>query len=177
MHRTTVVVSHLTVPLSCRLSSLTSAPSDTARWITLDSSSNNIPGWGLSPLLHSRAWYPLPSAARPLTVPVNQANVQQDEFPENFDPMLFQCWASVCDAGPTLKQHWVRASWDTPLSRRWSRAEGCMMKRSSVVTTLIQRQSCTWCSVQGNAYWPHFGSVVLHNYQVTNSPPPAWIVI
>ena len=22
-------------------------------------------------------------------------------------PMLFQCWASVCDAGPTLKQHWV----------------------------------------------------------------------
>ena len=25
-------------------------------------------------------------------------------------PMLFQCWASVCDAGPTLKQHRVNAS-------------------------------------------------------------------
>ena len=24
--------------------------------------------------------------------------------------MLFQCWASVIDAGPTLKQHWVRVS-------------------------------------------------------------------
>ena len=22
-------------------------------------------------------------------------------------PMLVQCWATVCDAGPTLKQHWV----------------------------------------------------------------------
>ena len=25
-------------------------------------------------------------------------------------PMLFQCWANVFDAGPTLKQHWVNAS-------------------------------------------------------------------
>ena len=25
-------------------------------------------------------------------------------------PMLFQCWASVEDVGPTLKQHWVNAS-------------------------------------------------------------------
>ena len=24
------------------------------------------------------------------------------------DPMLFQCWASVEDDGPTLKQHWVK---------------------------------------------------------------------
>ena len=23
--------------------------------------------------------------------------------------MLFQCWASVEDGGPTLKQHWVNA--------------------------------------------------------------------
>ena len=21
--------------------------------------------------------------------------------------MLFQCWPTICDAGPTLKQHWV----------------------------------------------------------------------
>ena len=24
-------------------------------------------------------------------------------------PMLFQCWPTVFDAGPTLKQHWVNA--------------------------------------------------------------------
>ena len=30
------------------------------------------------------------------------------------DPMLFQCWSSVADGGPTLKQHWVNVScwWD-----------------------------------------------------------------
>ena len=28
----------------------------------------------------------------------------------DFDPMLFQCWASVFDAGPTLRQHWVYVS-------------------------------------------------------------------
>ena len=22
------------------------------------------------------------------------------------DPMLVQCWSTVCDAGPTLNQHW-----------------------------------------------------------------------
>ena len=25
--------------------------------------------------------------------------------------MLFQCWASVADTGPTLKQHWLRLLW------------------------------------------------------------------
>ena len=25
--------------------------------------------------------------------------------------MMFQCWASAADGGPTLKQHWVNASW------------------------------------------------------------------
>ena len=25
-------------------------------------------------------------------------------------PMLFECWASVADAGPTFKQHWLNAS-------------------------------------------------------------------
>ena len=24
--------------------------------------------------------------------------------------MMFQCWPTVLDAGPTLKQHWVNAS-------------------------------------------------------------------
>ena len=27
----------------------------------------------------------------------------------NIHPLLFQCWASVEDGGPTLKQHWVNA--------------------------------------------------------------------
>ena len=26
------------------------------------------------------------------------------------NPTLFQCWACVCDAGATLKQHWVNIS-------------------------------------------------------------------
>ena len=25
----------------------------------------------------------------------------------DFDPMLYQCWASVVNGGPTLLQHWV----------------------------------------------------------------------
>ena len=33
------------------------------------------------------------------------------------DPMLFQCWSSVYDAGPTLNQHWVDVS-----SWLWSRS-------------------------------------------------------
>ena len=31
--------------------------------------------------------------------------------------LLFQCWASAEDGGPTLKQHWARMSrvcWDIP---------------------------------------------------------------
>ena len=28
----------------------------------------------------------------------------------NIDPMLFQCWPTVCDAVPTLKQPWVNVS-------------------------------------------------------------------
>ena len=27
-------------------------------------------------------------------------------------PMLVQCWASVADFGPTLKQHWVKVSFE-----------------------------------------------------------------
>ena len=32
-----------------------------------------------------------------------------------FDPMLFRCWLTVCDAGPTSKRHWIsiRVGWDT----------------------------------------------------------------
>ena len=39
---------------------------------------------------------------------------------QKIDPMLFQCWSTVYDAGPTLKQHWIKfcvclmLSWRTP---------------------------------------------------------------
>ena len=32
------------------------------------------------------------------------------------DPMLVQCWAIVCDAGPTLYHHWVNVSYLLVLS-------------------------------------------------------------
>ena len=28
----------------------------------------------------------------------------------DFDPMLFQCWPTVYDAGPTLNKHWANVS-------------------------------------------------------------------
>ena len=34
-------------------------------------------------------------------------NTQQ---PRDIVPMVFQCWSSVENGGPTLKQHWVNAS-------------------------------------------------------------------
>ena len=43
-----------------------------------------------------------------------------NSFPWSFEPILFTCWATVCDAGPTLKQHWLnavcflRCLWVTP---------------------------------------------------------------
>ena len=27
-----------------------------------------------------------------------------------YDPMLFECWPTVSDVGPALKQHWVNVS-------------------------------------------------------------------
>ena len=32
------------------------------------------------------------------------------ESAQDITPILFQCWASVADDGPTLKQHWVKVS-------------------------------------------------------------------
>ena len=26
---------------------------------------------------------------------------------QDVEPMLIQCWVTVCDVGPTLNQHWV----------------------------------------------------------------------
>ena len=28
----------------------------------------------------------------------------------DYEPVLFYCWSTVCDAGPTLKQHWLNIS-------------------------------------------------------------------
>ena len=40
-------------------------------------------------------------------------------------PMLFQCWPSVFDAGPTLKQHWVNA----PCLLAWLSPETPVLQR------------------------------------------------
>ena len=42
-----------------------------------------------------------------LSIDCQQSNVTQQT--RGIHPMLFQCWASVEDGGPTLKQHWVNA--------------------------------------------------------------------
>ena len=50
--------------------------------------------------------------------------------------MLFQCWASVEDGGPTLKQHWVNAP--------------CLLDRErktyDIYTMLVQRER-RWAGV------------------------------
>ena len=42
-----------------------------------------------------------------------------------FKPIWFQCWTSVCDAGPTLKPHWLNVSCKLGVdSLIWSAWEG-----------------------------------------------------
>ena len=47
-------------------------------------------------------------------------------------PMLFQCWSSVEDAGPTLKQHWVKAPCFLP-----SGTQLCRTKRQYMLTLQV----------------------------------------
>ena len=35
----------------------------------------------------------------------HESNIQRTQ---DVEPMLFTCWANVCDAGPTYKQHWLK---------------------------------------------------------------------
>ena len=35
----------------------------------------------------------------------------------NHYPRLVECWATVCDAGPAVNQHWAMITWDTPAGR------------------------------------------------------------
>ena len=52
-------------------------------------------------------------------------------------PMLFQCWASVEDGGPTLKRHWgmPRVCWDVSCSLR---IMPCKAKRQYLLTCTRQ---------------------------------------
>ena len=42
-------------------------------------------------------------------IPVSIETSQSSHQTRGIHPMLIQCWASVEDGGPTLKQHWVNA--------------------------------------------------------------------
>ena len=50
-------------------------------------------------------------------------------------PMLFQCWPTVFDAGPTLKQHWVSA---TSLLG-WPRRDGAVSRATLSVPQPLRR--------------------------------------
>ena len=78
-----------------------------------------VPGIVVSPALFPASFFPV-SLSSPIVTRGTLGLL--DVFPAQRDtevcdfqtyssiyPMLFQCWPSVCDAGPTLKQHWVNA--------------------------------------------------------------------
>ena len=67
--------------------------------------------------------------------------------------MLFQCWASVVDDGPTLKQHWFNAMLAHRL-RHWANIE----------TTVVERLVFT-----GSALWwrPGVGTLWIREFQST----------
>ena len=50
----------------------------------------------------------------PLTF-LTKKNVDDGNSHSNgpIEPMLVSCWSTVCDAGPTLNQHWFNVCWDT----------------------------------------------------------------
>ena len=39
------------------------------------------------------------------------ASMSTSQHSWDVEPMLDQCWSTVCDAGPTLTRHWFNASW------------------------------------------------------------------
>ena len=45
------------------------------------------------------------------------AATQQTQY---IHPMLLECWTSVCDAGPTFKQHWISVSCWLEWAQRWA---------------------------------------------------------
>ena len=53
------------------------------------------------------------------------------------DEILAQCWANVCDAGPTLSQHWFNVSC---LLGRWEwQTSGALSSQLNIRPTLSQR--------------------------------------
>ena len=53
--------------------------------------------WWVVGLRCQRRWYNVNSQ----TIPANTLDTK---------PMLAECWSTVCDAGPTLSQHWLYGS-------------------------------------------------------------------
>ena len=51
-------------------------------------------------------WSPIPGSCLPFASHDPRITRQT----RHVDPMLSWCWSSVCDAGPTLAQHWVNVS-------------------------------------------------------------------
>ena len=76
---------------------------------------------------------------------------KQTKDPETRDgkPMWFQCWATVCDAGPTLKPHWINAScllgkYTKTLSKYYVKCKHG--QRLAIYRPLKWRQSCKCAS-------------------------------
>ena len=69
-------------------------------------------------------------------------------------PMLFQCWASVEDGGPTLQRHRVNVSvcWDTSdlyYTHRWFSNRGAMYRYSMTVACILMYSvSAGWRGTQ-----------------------------
>ena len=55
---------------------------------------------------------------------------------QNVDPLLIYCWSTVCDAGPTLNQHWADAS--------------CLMVRRYSIISWYPIQSVTISECEDN---------------------------
>ena len=42
---------------------------------------------------------------------VSTLDIKLIQQTRGIEPMLFQCWSTVYDGGPTLKQHWLNVCW------------------------------------------------------------------
>ena len=74
--------------------------------VTMDSGTS--PTTGVHFAMESFVPYHTLKKYPPLLSAYNKLTLTQQA--RDIDPVLFQCWASVADAGPTLKQHWVNVS-------------------------------------------------------------------
>ena len=70
----------------------------------------------------------------------------------NIDPLLCQCWASVCDAGPALTQYWVEVLYLWSIVRPTQRGEA-----PTTYPLLNQR-----------------ATLLIHDVTHTDYPDPCW---